>query len=606
MNLSMFMIMLIMLVAACIFVPLATRWGLGAVLGYLVAGVLIGPSALGLVADSKQIMHIGEFGVVMMLFLIGLELQPAMLWRLRQMIAGLGALQVIICALVLGGIAYALGMAPSSSIAIGLALAMSSTALVIPTLKDQGLEQSPAGRSAFAVLLFQDISVIPILLLLPLLAVSYPGSGHGAGGHGPSLISGLEPWMQFLSPLLVIITVIAFGRYAARSVFMIMARTLLREIFVAGALCLVVGVSVLMQAVGLSPALGAFIAGVTLANSEYRRAIESDIEPFKGLLLGVFFLSVGMGMDLGLALKEPLLILCIVGGLMLTKAIIIVGLARLFRLDNANSLSLALILSQGGEFGFVLFSLSQNLGLFDSRIAGILNLSVALSIALTPLLFLLYMRFRHKLSPTAPEKHYDEFEEKNPVIIAGYGRFGQIIARYLRGQSIQVTILEKNPDQVEFIRKFGFQSYFGDASRHDLLKQAGIEHSKIFIIAVDDADAAVDMAKLVKAHYPKVIIFARARNRRHAYDLHRAGVDYFHRELLDSSLIMAQEALIALGRSRDEALAKTDLFRAHDVAGLESSFELFEDDKALIDYARLRTEELSRILSDDANVKEKP
>ena len=606
MNLSLLMIMLIMLVAACIFVPLATRWGLGAVLGYLVAGVLIGPSALGLVADSKQIMHIGEFGVVMMLFLIGLELQPAMLWRLRKMIAGLGALQVIICALVLGGIAYALGMSPSSSIAIGLALAMSSTALVIPTLKDHGLEQSPVGRSAFAVLLFQDISVIPILLLLPLLAVSYPGSDHAAGGHGPSVISGLDPWMQFLAPLLVIIIVIAFGRYAARSVFMIMARTRLREIFVAGALCLVVGVSVLMQAVGLSPALGAFIAGVTLANSEYRRAIESDIEPFKGLLLGVFFLSVGMGMDLSLALKEPLLILCIVSGLMITKAIIIAGLARLFRLDNANSLSLALILSQGGEFGFVLFSLSQNLGLFDSRITGILNLSVALSIALTPLLFLLYMRFRHKLSPTAPEKHYDEFEEKNPVIIAGYGRFGQIIARYLRGQSIQVTILEKNPDQVEFIRKFGFQSYFGDASRHDLLKQAGIENAKIFIIAVDDADAAVEMAKLVKAHYPKVIIFARARNRRHAYDLHKAGVDYFHRELLDSSLIMAQEALIALGRSRDEALTKTDLFRAHDVAGLESSFELFEDDKALIDYARLRTEELSRILSDDANVKEKP
>jgi len=355
MDLSMLMIMLIMLIAACIFVPLATRFKLGAVLGYLVAGVLIGPSALGLVTDFQQIMHFGEFGVVMMLFLIGLELQPAMLWRMRHLIAGFGTLQLILCALCLGGIGYVAGLGLGPSVAIGLALAMSSTALVIPTLKDQGIESSPVGRSAFAVLLFQDIAVIPILLLLPLLAAPLAAGHARKGGHDAGLISGLEPWMQFLAPLIVIILVIAFGKYAARSVFMIMARTHLREIFVAGALCLVVGVSVLMQAVGLSPALGAFIAGVTLANSEYRRAIESDIEPFKGLLLGIFFLSVGMGMDLGLGLKEPQLILGIVFGLMAIKAGIIFLLGRLFKLNQPHSLSLAIILSQGGSLALCYF-----------------------------------------------------------------------------------------------------------------------------------------------------------------------------------------------------------------------------------------------------------
>ncbi|ESQ76832.1 monovalent cation:proton antiporter-2 (CPA2) family protein [Asticcacaulis sp. AC402] len=596
MNFNFLLSVFVFLLAGCIVVPLAQRLKLGSVLGYLIAGVILAPFISGIVGDSERVMHFAEFGVIMMMFLIGMELEPAILWRLRKSILGLGGLQVLLTSLALMAVGIAIGFPWQPSLAVGMALSMSSTALVMQMLREKNLTHSLVGETSFAVLLFQDMAVIPILIIIPLLAMA---GVHADASH--SLIAHWPAWLQPVAVIAVVAAVIIAGRYGSRFIFQVIARANLREVFTAASLALVVGVTLLMELVGVSPTLGAFIAGVVLANSEYRRTIETDVEPFKGLLLGLFFISVGMGMDFNILAQNPFAMIAAVLGLMVLKGIILFVLAERFGVGGPQGLGLAIGLSQGGEFAFVLLNLiGGQLHLIDKDTQRFVTLVVALSIAMTPILVALYSKFiLPRFLSQLPERDYDTIDEHHPVIIAGFGRFGQIVGRFLIGQGVPVTVLEKNPDQIELLRKFGSKGYFGDATRLDLLRSAGAAEARMLVVAVDDADSALEIVKLARAHFPKLKIFARARNRRHAYELDRAGADYYHRETLDSSLSLAREAMVALGRDRAEVERKARLFLQHDIATLKKSFEFFDSEPDLINFAKLSREELEGILRED-------
>lgn len=589
----------IFLVAACLVVPLASKFKLGSVLGYLVAGVLIGPFGLSFITNPEQIMHLAEFGVVMMLFVIGLELEPETLWKMRKAIVGLGGLQVTLTSAAFTGIGIVMGYDWRVSLAVGMALALSSTALVLQILQEKTLLQTPVGETSFAVLLFQDIAVIPILIIIPLLSLN----GAPVEAEHATLLSGLPGWQRALAVTGVIGGVIMAGLYLSHHMFYIIAKTGLREVFTATSLMLIVGITLLMQTVGVSPALGAFIAGVVLANSQYKHTLETDIEPFKSLLLGLFFISVGMGMDFALFAERPVSLLGTVACLMLVKAAILFGLGRVFGLSRVHNSGFAYVMCQGGEFAFVLL-FARDAHVLTPEQAAFLTLVVAISIGLTPILMLYYSKVVMPcFMSILPERNYDSVDTNNEVILAGYGRFGQIIGRFLMAQGVKVTILEKDPEQVELLRKFGFKGYFGDASRLDLLTSAHADKAKMLIIAVDDADNALEIAKIAKAEFPNLKIFARARNRRHAYDLHKAGVDYFKRETFDSSLSMAQKIMVSLGYDKTEIRHRATLFRRHDEASLKQSFEFFENEPELVNFARFRAEELDRILQSDVTEK---
>jgi glutathione-regulated potassium-efflux system ancillary protein KefC len=586
----------VFLAAACVVVPLASRFKLGAVIGYLLAGIIIGPFALGFITDTEKVMHFAEFGVVMMLFVIGLELEPAVLWRLRKSIVGLGGLQMTLTIAAFTMIGIMLGYSWQMSVAVSMALALSSTALVLQMLKEKNLMNTSVGESSFSVLLFQDIAVIPILVLMPLLAVA----GVEGGASHASLISGYPGYVQALIVASVIALVILGGHYVSSHLFRAIAKTNLREIFTALSLALVVGITLLMQMVGVSPALGAFVAGVVLANSEYRRTLETDIEPFKGLLLGLFFISVGMGIDFGLLMHSPLMILAAVALLMSVKASILWVLGRFFGLLPMHNIGYALALSQGGEFAFVLFQFAGLLAILPLEYNQFLTLVVALSIAATPLVMLWYNAvIVPRFMSTIPERPFDTIHEQHSIIIAGFGRFGQVIVRFLIAQGIKVTVLEKDPDQIELLRKFGFKGHFGDATRLDLLRSAGAEKAKLLIVAVDDVGASLDIVRLAKEEFPSLTLFARARNRQHAYDLHKLGAHYFKRELFDSSLDMAKEIMVWLGGRESDIAFKAEQFRRHDEATLKESFQFFEDQSALVNFAKTRRTELENILLSD-------
>lgn len=577
----------IFLIAACGIVPLFSRFKLGAVLGYLTAGVLIGPHGFAFITHAEEIMHFAEFGVVMLLFIIGLELEPATLWRMKAKIVGLGGLQVALTTAAFTLLGTAMGYDWRISLCIAMALSLSSTALVMQMIEERGLTHTPTGETAFAILLFQDIAVIPILVLMPLLVLD------------GTAIDGIPRSANPLIIAIAIAAVIILGRYFSRHMFRFIAGANLRELFTATSLALVVGITLLMNKVGVSPALGAFIAGLVLANSEYKHTLEADIEPFKGLLLGLFFISVGMGMSIPTLAANPGQIMAAVLAIMAIKAFVLFTLARIFGISPVQSLGTALALSQGGEFAFVLFQLATSLHLIDGPQSGFLTLVVALSMALTPLLILAYERYGlpHFMS-VLPE--FDRIEtQNNPVLLAGYGRFGQIIGRYLRAQGIDVTVLEKDPEQIDQLRKFGHVGYYGDASRLDLLRNAGAAEAKLLIIAVDDADACLEIARLAKAEFPSLTIYARARNRRHAFELHKAGVDFFKRETFDSALSMAQEVLVFLGKTRAEAAQKAAQFQRHDEEVLVKSFAFFDEERELIDFSRQSSGELERILRSD-------
>ncbi len=588
----------IFLLSACVVVPLASRFRLGSVLGYFTAGVIIGPYGLSLIANSEQILHIAEFGVVMMLFLIGLELEPLKLWRMRKSIIGLGGLQVLLTSASFALIGILLNFDWRVSLTAGMALALSSTALVLQMLQEKNLLQTSLGETSFAVLLFQDIAVIPILVLIPLLA----SAGQADPAHFPGFLADMPGWAHTMLVSVVIGMVIFCGRYLSPYMFRFIAKTKLREVFTAISLALVVGVTLLMQLVGVSPALGAFVAGVVLATSEYKHTLETDIEPFKGLLLGLFFISVGMGINFSLLGANIALVLGALILLIIVKAIIFLGLGRLFGLEPLHNTGFALALSQGGEFAFVLFQFAGGLNIFSAEQSAFLTLVVAISMAITPLLMLVYSRYLvPRFMSFISEREYDSIQADNAVIMAGYGRFGQIIGRFLTSQNVDVTILDKDPDQIETIRRFGAKGYFGDASRLDLLQSAGAGKARILVIAIDDADACLEIARLASEHFPQLKIYARARNRRHAHELNKLKVAYSKRELFDSSLNMAQEIMTGLGHDREDMRRKAELFLRHDEATLIKSFAFFDSEPDLVNFSKLRQKELNGILQSDVS-----
>ena len=592
----------IYLVAAVVSVPLAKRLGLGSVLGYLAAGIVIGPHVLGLVGEEGQdVLHFAEFGVVMMLFLIGLELQPDLLWRLRGSILGLGGLQVGATAAVLAAIAAACGLDWRSSLAVGLILSLSSTAIVLQTLQEKGLMKTGGGRSAFSVLLFQDLAVIPMLAVLPLLA--RPGAAAASGaGHHATWVEGLPGWAATAVVLAAVASIVIGGRLLVRPAFRFIARARVPEVFTAAALLLVIGIALLMTRVGLSPALGTFLAGVVLATSEYRHELEGDIEPFKGLLLGLFFIAVGASIDFVQVASRPLLIVGLVLGLMTLKFVILLVLGRSFGMGHDHNLLFSFALAQAGEFAFVLFSFATQQGVLGLEVTTPLVAVVALTMALTPLVMLVNERLVQPRFGTRERepREADVIDEANPVIIAGYGRVGTIIGRLLRANGIGATVLDVDSDQVEMLRRLGQKVFYGDASRLDLLRAAGAESARVLVIALDDPERIMGLAETARKHFPHLAIYSRAIGRTHAYELVEAGFDRVYRETLDSSLKIGVDVLRELGVPAFEALRRARRFRRHDEQALRELSRHRGDQAAYVRLVHRQTEELERLLAADA------
>ncbi|UPR31730.1 cation:proton antiporter [Vibrio crassostreae] len=545
----------IYLVAAVIAVPIAKRLGLGSVLGYLIAGVVIGP-IIGLVGEeTTTIQHFAEFGVVMMLFLVGLELEPKMLWAMRNRLMGLGGLQVGGTTAIVMGIVLFFGQPWTIALTIGLIFALSSTAIVLQTFNEKGLSKTEGGKNAFSVLLFQDIAVIPMLAFIPLLALpelieAAQSAVASASDHHEelSLVAGLPGWAYGLVITASIAIVVVGGHFLSRPLFRFVASSGLREIFTATALMLVIGIAALMSLVGLSPALGTFLAGVVLANSEFRHELESNIDPFKGLLLGLFFITVGAGINFDVLFNDFGLIIGLTLGVMLLKALVLFTLALIFKIKNSDRWLFTLSLAQAGEFGFVLLSFSAQNHVLPADIVQTLSLVVALSMFLTPGLFILFDKvILPRYEQKSNDREEDTIEEKGTVIIAGIGRFGQIVNRLLVSNDVNTVVLDHQANQVDLLRSINIKSYFGDATRHDLLHTAGIEEAAMLVVAIDNQDSSVELVKYVKHTYPKVKILARAFDRGHSYRLREAGADFVESETYHSALEMGAEALRSLG-----------------------------------------------------------
>jgi monovalent cation:proton antiporter-2 (CPA2) family protein len=588
---------LVYLAAGVVSVPIAKRLGLGSVLGYLIAGVLVGPFLLNLVGEPGEVQRFAEFGVVILLFLIGLEVRPALLWQMRTTIFGLGAVQLLGTAALVAGASMAFGLDWRVGAAIGLILAMSSTAIVLQSLEEKGLRQGPVGEASFGVLLFQDLAVIPLFALLPLLAPAGAPMAP-APEHASSLLSPLMGWAQALAQLAAISAVVMGGRYLTRPMFRFIAAARLREIFTASALLLVVLVAALMEVVGLSPALGAFLAGVVLAESEFRRELETDIEPFRGLLLGLFFITVGAGLDLGLVMAHPLLIVGLVAGLMVLKTLAMYAAGRLFKNTHQTSLTTAVALAQGGEFAFVLLGFVLGARVMDAQLARLLTAIVAVSMAATPLASAAYERLVLSRKQDLAEPERLPFDEGDPdVIVAGFGRFGQIATRLLIANNFKVVLLDSSIEQIDIIRRFGWPVHYGDASRIDLLRTAGAAKAKVLLVAINDRDKAVELVEGAHDAFPQLMIFARAYDRRHAYELLKTPKVAVERETFESALNMGRRALMKLGLSERRASRAAALFREQDdkffkqlapVAGEEESYIMAARD------ARETTERLLR------------
>jgi monovalent cation:proton antiporter-2 (CPA2) family protein len=589
--------MMVYLLAAVVCVPLAKRRGLGAVLGYLVAGVLIGPHVLGLVGGGEHVMHVAEFGVVMMLFLVGLELEPRTLWALRRPIFGLGGLQVAGTAGVVGLVALALGLDARVAIAVGLVLSMSSTAIVLQTMTENGLLKTAAGNRVFSVLLFQDIAVIPILALLPLLAVTTPVTPDA-----PHAAMERVGWVQALLVVGAVALVVLVGRFVMRPLLRYLAETRLREMFTAASLLLVVAVAWLMQSVGVSPALGTFLAGVVLADSEYRHELESEIAPFKGLLLGIFFVSVGAEIDFGLVASAPGTIVSMVFGAMVIKALVLLAIGAAFGLSRSSIWIVAVALSQVGEFAFVLTSFALRQGVFDAGLTAQLSAVTALSMAVTPALFVLLERW---ILPRVAERPLTRAHDaidtgETDVVIAGFGRVGQVVGRMVRMGGYRATVLDLDPSIVDLLRRLGQKVYFGDASRLDLLESAGCARARMFVLAIDDPDKSLQVAALVRKHYPDLPILARARNRQHYHDLRRLGVEQVFRETLGSSIEASEIVLTQLGSDPDLAREVGRRWRAHDEAALERMLAFDRKDReAWLGEARKSLDNIEAAMKDE-------
>ena len=573
----------IYLLAAVIAVPVAKRFGLGSVLGYLIAGLIIGP-VLGLVGEeTSAIQHFAEFGVVMMLFLVGMELEPKALWNMKLRLLGLGGLQLLLTSAVITGIAMIAGLSWQVALTIGLIFALSSTAIVLQTFQEKGLQQTEGAKGAFSILLFQDIAVIPMLALIPLLALPELASainetaGQNAG-HGDSLVEGLPGWLYGF----VIIGSIAFvtvgGHYLSRPLFRFVASSGLREIFTATALMLVIGIAALMGLVGLSPALGAFLAGVVLANSEFRHELKANIEPFKGLL-GLFFITVGAGIHFATLTENWVLIISITLGVMVLKALVLFVIALLFDLKGSNRWLLTLSLAQAGEFGFVLISFAAQNNVLATDLIALLQLVVALSMFLTPGLFILFERvIMPRYMHGSSNRQHDTVDDKGSVIIAGIGRFGQIVNRLLVANDFKTVILDIRSEQVDLMRQIGTQAYFGDASKPGMLDTAGVEQASLMIIAIDDRETAVEMVKYLKLAHPDLKLLVRAFDRGHGYRLRQAGADYLISETYHSALEMGAQALRSLGVHPFQAERQKHAYRDIEAQQSDVLYEAWKDD----------------------------
>ena len=593
------------LAAAVVAVPVAKRLGLGSVLGYLLAGVAIGPFGLGLIgAEGQSVMHFAEFGVVMMLFLVGLELQPAVLWRLRGVLLGMGGLQVGGTALVVGAVGLALGLQWQTALAIGTILAMSSTAIALQSLAERGLLKTDAGQRSFAVLLFQDLAVIPVLALLPLLAVASPQVSEG-GAEG-SWFQGLPALLRAPLVLAAVGAVVLVGPDLVRLAFRAIARTGLREMLTAAALLLVIGIALLMTLVGLSPALGTFLAGVVLASSEYRHELESDIEPFKGLLLGLFFIAVGAAIDFALVASRPGLVAGLVLGLVAVKLVVLFVLGRVFRMSFDQNLLFSFALAQGGEFTFVLFSFATQNGVVPDSLARLMVAAVALSMALTPLWMVVNERLLQPcLRPKAERaRPADRVDEQSPVIIAGFGGFGSIVGRLLVANGVRTTVLEIDSDHVELLRRLGLKVFYGDASRLDLLRAAGAEQARLLVLALDDPEKTLEVVHTVRKHFPRMEVLARASGRADAYELIEAGVAHVYRDTLDTSLRAGTDALRLIGFRAYQAQRAAQTFRRHDEIALRELAQVRHDRSTYIDRARERIRDLETTLREELERRE--
>ena len=558
----------IYLLAAVIAVPVTKRLGFGSVLGYLLAGVVIGPWGTGLIREAQDILHFAEFGVVLLLFAIGLELNPERLWSMRKPILGLGGGQVLFTSIVFAITGLLFDLTLTVAIVAAMGLSLSSTAMALQLLKEKNLFPTPAGQGGFSVLLFQDIAVIPMLAVIPLMVVNQPDS-----------INSAFDWLALLKAIAVIVMIVVGGRYILRPVLRIIADTGLREVFTAFTLLLVLGTALLVSTVGMSMALGAFLAGVLLAESEYRHALESDIEPFKGLLLGLFFIAVGMSIDFGILLRDPILIASLALGLVTMKLVILYLLGRFYGLPSRQLPLFSLVLSQGGEFAFVIFGAAQTTGVLSGSIADILIVTVALSMVTTPLLMVLHDRFIEPRLNASPEIEMDEMEDEgHPVIIAGFGRFGQIVGRLLHANGIDATVLEHDPNHIETLRRFKFKVFYGDASRLDLLHAAGAERAKILVIAIDDKEASLRMVESVLESYPNLRIISRAWDLGHVLELLEKGVHVYERESFEGALKLGESVLKEMGFTAWQARQAAHHFRAHDEETVEELYKHYHEE----------------------------
>ncbi|MBM3115326.1 monovalent cation:proton antiporter-2 (CPA2) family protein [Jeongeupia naejangsanensis] len=582
------------LAAAVALVPLFRLSGLGAVLGYMTAGVLIGPWGLGLVSQVDSILHFAELGVVLLLFIIGLELQPSRLWVLRRSVFGLGGAQVLLTGALLAGAALVFGLTVQSAIVAGFGLALSSTAFVLQMLAEKKELTTRYGRDGFAVLLFQDLAVIPFLAILPLLGVA--------------AVKSSEPgWLGALRVTGVVGGVIIGGRLLLRPALRLIARSGNPEVFTAATLLVALGTAILMEHAGLSMSLGAFLAGVLLADSEYRHELEANIEPFKGLLLGLFFIAVGMSTNLGLLGTDFLLIVGLITGLVAVKFAVLYLIGRITKAGDNQARRLGIALAQGGEFAFVLFNLAVQQKVMNQPLADLLVIVVTLSMVATPLLVLVHERWLAPKLDRKPKREFDTIapEHATPVIIAGFGRFGQIVGRVLRLKKIGFTALEVSADQVDFVRRFGNKVFYGDASRLDLLRAARADEAKVFVLAIDNIEASLKTAQMVREHFPDLKIYARARNRFHAYRLMDLGVTALQRETFLDSLELAGQVLTGLGLSdarRDRTLA---LFRANDESLLQRQHAVSHDEQQMIQATKDAMRELESLFESDSSAVDK-
>ncbi|EMO26926.1 transporter, CPA2 family [Leptospira interrogans serovar Bataviae str. HAI135] len=584
--------LIVFLSAAVISVPLFKRIGLGSVVGYLVGGTIIGPWGIGLITNVDSILHLSEFGVVLLLFLIGLELKPQRLWILRRPVFGLGGLQVVLTSLTFFTLLSFLGLEKRQAIVISISISLSSTAFALQVLGEKNELNTTHGRSAFAILLFQDLAVIPIMATLSFLTES----SSDPGSHGSI--------KEILFAVGTIITVILAGRFLARPLFRLVASSGNYEIFTALSLLIVIGVSILMSQIGLSMALGSFLGGVILADSEYRHELESNLEPFKGLFLGLFFLAVGMSINLGEVLKDPILVIVLAFILIFVKAIILYSIGLITKHSKEVSLNLSTIISQGGEFAFVILGVGVSLSILPKERADLVIAVVTFSMGLTPILGILKDKSAKWVFKKDQNLKEDTIEEQNRVIVAGFGRFGQIIARMLFVHKIGFTALEHNPDQVNLARKFGYKIYYGDASKLSLLRSAGAEHADLFILAIQDIDISVKVAELIKKNFPNLTIIARARNREHVFKLMELGIQVIRRDTFASALELAGETLSQLGFMDSEVEKKVKKFRAHDELTLKGQFQIRGNEKEFIQFSKNSMRQLEDAFEADRQEKE--